>query len=50
MTSVIFVAAIVVTVVCLSVTKADVLPGGAAGASRERSARGGLWQTIVFLA
>jgi uncharacterized membrane-anchored protein len=50
MTSLIFVAAIVITVVYLSVTKADVLPGRAAGTSRETSARGGLWQTIVFLA
>ena len=50
MTSLIFVAAIVVTVVYLSVTKADVLPGGAPGASGETPVRGGLWQTIVFLA
>jgi hypothetical protein len=50
MTSLIFVAAIVITVAYLSVTKADLLPGRAAGASRERSARGGLSQTIVFLA
>ncbi|MEU0794120.1 hypothetical protein ABZ342_28975 [Amycolatopsis sp. NPDC005961] len=48
-TSLIFVAAIVATVVYLSVTKSDVTSGGAV-ARAEEPARGGLWQTVVFLA
>lgn len=48
-TSLIFVAAIIVTVVYLSVTKADVVTGDTA-APVDETARGGMWQTIVFLA
>jgi uncharacterized membrane-anchored protein len=48
-TSLIFVAAIVVTVVYLSATKADVIPGEAATPVDE-PVRGGVWQTVVFLA
>ncbi|WP_410596088.1 hypothetical protein [Amycolatopsis sp. lyj-23] len=48
-TSLTFVAAIVATVVYLSVTKSDVISDR--GASRaDASARGGLWQKTVFLA
>jgi uncharacterized membrane-anchored protein len=48
MTSLIFVAAIVVTVVYLSATKADVISGEAATPVDE-PVRGGAWQTAVFL-
>ncbi len=48
-TSLIFVVAIIVTVVYLSATKADVIPGEAA-AHVDEPARGGVWQTVVFLA
>lgn len=48
-TSLIFVAAIIATVVYLSATKADVISGQTVERS-ETPARGGLWQTIVFLA
>ncbi|MEA5362976.1 hypothetical protein VA596_25830 [Amycolatopsis sp., V23-08] len=46
-TSLIFVAAIVVTVVYLSATKADVVPGAV---TADEPVRGGMWQTVVFLA
>ncbi|GAB3158610.1 hypothetical protein GCM10027258_70190 [Amycolatopsis stemonae] len=48
-TSLIFVAAIIATVVYLSVTKSDVTSDQALRRAGE-PARGGLWQTIVFLA
>ncbi|MEV5721704.1 hypothetical protein AB0L41_48305 [Amycolatopsis mediterranei] len=46
-TSLIFTAGILVTVLYLSVAKPDVTPAAPSGASRER---GGLWQTVVVLA
>ncbi|MDT7804176.1 MAG: hypothetical protein QOI78_7609 [Actinomycetota bacterium] len=48
-TSLIFVAAIIVTVVYLSATKADVI-GGEATTPADQPTRGGMWQTVVFLA
>lgn len=48
-TSLIFVAAIVATVVYLSASKADVISGRTIERP-EAPARGGMWQTIVFLA
>ncbi|WP_329048290.1 hypothetical protein OG738_38035 [Amycolatopsis sp. NBC_01488] len=48
-TSLIFVAAIIGTVVYLSATKADVIPGAAA-VPIDEPVRGGMWQTVVFLA
>jgi uncharacterized membrane-anchored protein len=48
-TSLVFVAAIIITVGYLSVTKSDVIPGSAAGPADE-PVRGGGWQTVVFLA
>lgn len=48
-TSLIFVAAIIVTVVYLSATKADA-GSGEAGAPVDEPVRGGMWQTVVFLA
>ncbi|MEC3973877.1 COG4705 family protein [Amycolatopsis sp. H20-H5] len=47
-TSVIFVVGILGTVTYLSVSKADVISHAAAG--KDENARGGLWQTVVFLA
>jgi uncharacterized membrane-anchored protein len=46
-TSLIFSAGILVTVLYLSVAKPDITPAAPSGASRER---GGLWQTVVVLA
>jgi uncharacterized membrane-anchored protein len=46
-TSLIFTAGILVTVLYLSVAKPDIIPAAPSGASRER---GGLWQTVVVLA
>jgi uncharacterized membrane-anchored protein len=48
-TSLIFVAAIIVTVVYLSATKADVIAGQAV-VPVDQPTRGGMWQTVVFLA
>jgi uncharacterized membrane-anchored protein len=49
-TSLIFVAGILGIVTYLSVTKADVIPNSSAVDTDEATERGGLWQTIAFVA
>jgi uncharacterized membrane-anchored protein len=49
-TSLIFVVGIFGIVTYLSVTKADAIPTGAAVDTDEATERGGLWQTLVFVA
>jgi uncharacterized membrane-anchored protein len=48
-TSIIFLGAIVVTVLYLSVTRADVISSPSADRTIERPERGGLWQTLVVV-
>src|SRR4051794_7626742 len=49
-TSLIFTVGIVVTVVYLSITKADVIPSSSAVETEEAADRGGLWQTVAVVA
>jgi hypothetical protein len=48
-TSIIFLGAIVVTVLYLSVTRADVISSPSVDRTIERPERGGLWQTLVVV-